>query len=378
MDTPFVFGRLAVKKNFTNREEEKSRLINNFLMLVNTTLISPRRWGKSSLVEKAAEEAGKLDKNLRFCFIDAFNVRTEEQFFQLLATEVLKSSATKLEILIENAKTFMGKFLPKLSFSPDNQNEVSLSLDWKEVKKQPDDILNMVEKMAVAKGLKFVVCIDEFQNIATFKNPVAFQKKLRANWQKHQHTAYCLYGSKRHMLMDVFTDSSMPFYKFGDLMFLEKIKKKDWIKFIISRFRDTKKSISKINAALIADLAECHPYYVQQLAQQCWFRTNDECSEETVYKSHEGIVDQLSLLFQSKTDELTNFQINFLKALLHNVTQFSSKEAMDEYDLGTSANVVRIKKTLENKEIIDIRGSEITVLDPMYKSWLKTRYFKLK
>jgi len=378
MDTPFVFGRLAVKKNFTNREEEKSRLINNFLMLVNTTLISPRRWGKSSLVEKAAEEAGKLDKNLRFCFIDAFNVRTEEQFFQLLATEVLKSSATKLEILIENAKTFMGKSLPKLSFSPDNQNEVSLSLDWKEVKKQPDDILNMVEKMAVAKGLKFVVCIDEFQNIATFKNPVAFQKKLRANWQKHQHTAYCLYGSKRHMLMDVFTDSSMPFYKFGDLMFLEKIKKKDWIKFIISRFRDTKKSISKINAALIADLAECHPYYVQQLAQQCWFRTNDECSEETVYKSHEGIVDQLSLLFQSKTDELTNFQINFLKALLHNVTQFSSKEAMDEYDLGTSANVVRIKKTLENKEIIDIRGSEITVLDPMYKSWLKTRYFKLK
>jgi len=378
MDTPFVFGRLAVKKNFTNREEEKSRLINNFLMLVNTTLISPRRWGKSSLVEKAAEEAGKLDKNLRFCFIDAFNVRTEEQFFQLLATEVLKSSATKLEILIENAKTFMGKSLPKLSFSPDNQNEVSLSLDWKEVKKQPDDILNMVEKMAVAKGLKFVVCIDEFQNIATFKNPVAFQKKLRANWQKHQHTAYCLYGSKRHMLMDVFTDSSMPFYKFGDLMFLEKIKKKDWIKFIISRFRDTKKSISKINAALIADLAECHPYYVQQLAQQCWFRTNDECSEETVYKAHEGIVDQLGLLFQSKTDELTNFQINFLKALLHNVTQFSSKEAMDEYDLGTSANVVRIKKTLENKEIIDIRGSEITVLDPMYKSWLKTRYFKLK
>lgn len=378
MDTPFIFGRLAIKKNFTNREEEKSRLITNFLMLVNTTLISPRRWGKSSLVEKAAEEARKSDKNLRFCFIDAFNVRTEEQFYQLLATEVLKSSATKLEMLLENAKTFMGKFLPQLSFSPDNQGEVSLSLDWKEVKKQPGDILNMVEKIAVAKAWKFVVCIDEFQNIATFQNPVAFQKILRANWQKHQHTAYCLYGSKRHMLMDVFTDSSMPFYKFGDLMFLEKIKKEDWIKFITSRFRDTKKSISKTNAALIADLAECHPYYVQQLAQQCWFRTNDECSEETVHKAHQGIVDQLSLLFQSKTGELTNYQVNFLKALIDGASQFSSKETMNEYGLGTSANVLKIKKTLENKEIIDIRGSEITVLDPMYKSWLKTRYFKLK
>jgi len=305
-------------------------------------------------------------------------VRTEEQFYRLLATEVLKSSATKLDVLLDNAKKFMGKFLPQLSFSPDNQNEVSLSLDWKEVKKQPDDILNMVEKIAVAKGWKFVVCIDEFQNIATFQNPVAFQKKLRANWQKHQHTAYCLYGSKRHMLMDVFTDSSMPFYKFGDLIFLEKIKKEDWIKFIISRFRDTKKTISKTNAALIADLAECHPYYVQQLAQQCWFRTHDDCSEETVRKAHQGIVDQLSLLFQSKTEELTNYQVNFLKALIDGASQFSSKETMNEYGLGTSANVLKIKKTLENKEIIDIRGSEITVLDPMYKSWLKTRYFKLK
>lgn len=378
METPFVFGRLAIKKNFTNREKEKKRLINNFLMLVNTTLISPRRWGKSSLVEKAADEARKSDKNLRFCFIDAFNVRTEEQFYQLLATEVLKTSASKFEMLFDNAKTFMGKFLPNLSFSPDNQNEVSLSLDWKEVKKQPDDILNMVEKIAVAKGWKFVVCIDEFQNIATFQDPVAFQKKLRANWQKHQHTAYCLYGSKRHMLMDVFTDSSMPFYKFGDLMFLEKIEKEDWIKFIKGRFKDTKKLISKANAALVADLAECHPYYVQQLAQQCWFRTKDECCEQMVYEAHEGVVDQLSLLFQSKTEELTNSQVNFLKALIEDVTQFSSKETMEEYNMGTSANVVRIKKTLENKEIIDIRGSNIMLLDPMYKSWLKSRYFKLK
>jgi len=178
--------------------------------------------------------------------------------------------------------------------------------------------------------------------------------------------------------MDVFTDSSMPFYKFGDLMFLEKIKKEDWIKFISKRFRDTKKSISKSNAALIADLAECHPYYVQQLAQQCWLRTRDKCSEETIYEAQQGIVDQLSLLFQTKTEELSNSQVNFLNALLSGETQLSSKDSMEKYNLGTSANVVRIKKALENKEIVDIRGNKISILDPMYKSWLKTRYFKIK
>lgn len=371
MEVPFVYGKLAVKKNFTNRTTETKRLINNFSMLINTVLISPRRWGKSSLVEKAAEEAAKSDKKLKFCFIDAFNIRTEEQFYQLLATEILKVSATKIELILENAKKLLGKFLPKLSLNPDNQNEISLSLDWKEVKKQPDDILNMAEIIAAEKGWKFIICIDEFQNISAFEDPLAFQKKLRANWQKHQNVSYCLYGSKRHMLMDVFTNSSMPFYKFGDLMFLEKIEKKDWILYITSRFKDTRKLISKDNAALIAILADCHPYYVQQLAQQSWFRTEYECTKEIIHEAHQELINQLSLLFQSKTEELANSQINFLKALIDGVTQFSSKKTLGKYNLGTSANVVKIKKTLENKEIIDIQAGEIILLDPMYKTWLK-------
>lgn len=378
METPFVFGRLAIDRNFTNRETERKRLAGNFAALANTILVSPRRWGKSSLVRKAANEVIQSSQDIHFCFIDTFNVRTEEQFYQALATGVLKASASKIELLLENARIFLGRFLPRLSFNPDNNNEVSLTLDWKEVKKQPDDILNMAEKIAIEKKWKFIICIDEFQNLSTFENPLAFQKKLRSNWQKHQHTAYCLYGSKRHMLMDVFTDSSMPFYKFGDLLFLEKIKKDNWIDFITMRFRDTKKNITKNNAALIADLADCHPYYVQQLAQQSWIRTADNCTKETIVEAHLGMIDQLSLLFQSITDGLTNSQINFLKALIEGVEKFSSKEVLNEYQLGTSANVARIKKALENKEIINIQSKAVSFLDPIYKSWLENDYFKIR
>jgi hypothetical protein len=376
METPFVFGKLAVDQNFTNRDKERQRLIGNFSGLVNTVLISPRRWGKSSLVQKASLEAMAADKNLRFCFLDAFNIRTEEQFYHALASEVLKISASKLDALIENSKRLLGAFLPKLSFSPGNQDEISLSLDWEEVKKHTDTILDMAETVAAEKGWKLVICIDEFQNISTFENQLAFQKKLRSHWQKHQHVAYCLYGSKRHMLMDVFTSSSMPFYKFGDILFLDKIHRNSWIPFICGRFEDTKKHISESNAALIADLAECHPYYVQQLAQQSWLRTNTECSEEIVHEAHQGIVSQLSLLFQSKTEELSTPQINFLKALLNGVEKFSSKNILDEFQLASSANVVRIKKALENKEIIDIMAGNILLLDPMYKNWLATCFFK--
>lgn len=377
METPFVFGKLAVENDFTNRDEERQRLVQNFKSLINTTLISPRRWGKSSLVQQAAIEAIESDKKLHLVFLDIYSIRTEEEFYQSLAIEVLKGSATKFDALVENAKKFMGRFLPNISFNADNQNEISLSLDWKEVKKNPTDILNMAESIAVEKGWKFIICIDEFQNISTFDNPLAFQKRLRSSWQKHQHTAYCLYGSKRHMMIDVFTSSSMPFYKFGDIFFLEKIKRESWIPFISGRFHDTQKSISNENAALIADLAECHPYYVQQLAQQSWFRTEKECSAENIRKAHQGILDQLSLLFQSKTDELTNPQLNFLKALIHGVEKFSSKETLEEYKIGTSANVVRVKRTLINKEIIDIHKGIISLLDPMYKHWLQKDFFKI-
>jgi len=228
METPFVFGKIASDKNFTDRKAETERLVSNFTSSVNTILISPRRWGKSSLVEKASDSISKKNKNIRFCFIDLNNVRSEEQFYQQLATKVLRSSATKARILLDNASRFLGKFIPKITFSPGPDTEFKLGLDLKEVKKDPD-ILNLAEKIAQENNLRFVICIDEFQNISAFENPLDLQKKIRAHWQKHKYVSYCLYGSKRHMMIDVFTAPSIPFYKFEDILFLDPLYK-FWLK----------------------------------------------------------------------------------------------------------------------------------------------------
>jgi len=378
METPFVFGKIASQKNFTNRKEETVRLVSSFCSQINTILISPRRWGKSSLVKRASELAIKKDKTLRFCFIDLYNIRTEEEFYHLLAQEVLRVSSSKLEELIENVKLFLGKLIPKIILNPEPNVDFSLGFDWVEVKKQPDEILNLAENISKAKKIKYIICIDEFQNISALGESLAIQKKLRSHWQKHQHTSYCLYGSKRHMLLDVFTSASMPFYKFGDIIFLKKITEDDFVKFIVERFADTEKVINKENARLIASYAECHPYYVQQLAQQTWLRTAKQCTTEIVDTAFENLILQLEFLFQTITDEISNTQLNFLKAVLMGAEQISSQKTINEFQLGTSANVVRIKKTLENKEIIDLNANAITFLDPMYKHWLKKYYFKIK
>lgn len=378
MDTPFVYGKLASKLDFTDRFVEREQLKTNFAASINTILISPRRWGKSSLVLQAAKEASKKNKELVFCYIDLFDVRSEEEFYLHYAEKILKASSTKVETLLENAKNVLGKFLPRLSFSPDGQTDFSLSLDWKEVIKSPNDILNISEKLAQTSNKKFIICIDEFQNIASFNEPLAFQKKLRSHWQKHQHSSYCLYGSKRHMLMDVFTNPSMPFYNFGNILFLDKIKLDDWIPFIVKRFKETGKSIDKKEASYLTSLVECHPYYVQQLAQQCWLRTASKCSFDIINNANENLILQLDLLFQSKTDELSRTQVNYLHALLNNEDQMSSKSTIEKYNLGTSANITRIKKALINKEIIDTSGKKIDLLDPLYKQWLSKHYFKIQ
>ena len=89
METPFIFGKIATEKNFTDREKETADLVQNFMSLINTIIISPRRWGKSSLVNKAAKLAMAQDSNLRICHIDLFNVRSEEHFYSLLAQKVI-------------------------------------------------------------------------------------------------------------------------------------------------------------------------------------------------------------------------------------------------------------------------------------------------
>ncbi|MFZ5554405.1 MAG: AAA family ATPase [Bacteroidota bacterium] len=374
-NAPFKYGKLAEEQDFTDRETETRYLVTNFQSGINTILISPRRWGKSSLVLKASQTAQVKNRQLKFCLIDLFKVRTEEEFYHYLAQEVVRCTSNKLDDAFEYTKKFMAKFIPKLSVNPDVNSEISLSMDWKEVKKNPDDILNLAEKIAAEKKIKMVICIDEFQNISEFEDPLSFQKKLRSNWQKHKHISYCLYGSKRHMMMEVFTSPSAPFYKFGDILFLEKIKTTDWEKFIMKRFADTGKKIEPQDATLIATLVENHPYYVQQLAQQSWLRTARKCNTAIVYDAHENLVRQMSLLFHTITDSLSTTQVNFLHTLIDDVQKVSSRLILDTYQLGTSANIPRIREALLEKEIIDMHSGKTEFTDPLYKSWLKKYYF---
>lgn len=375
MRSPFQFGKVVTGDAFTNRNKEIERLQSNFQNHVHTILISPRRWGKSSLVRKAANELALQDKSVRFCFLDLFNIRSEEEFYAYFAREVIKTTATKVEEWLTGVKKFFRAITPKVSMGGDPMHDFQISFDLNDIETYFAEILELPEKIAKDKNHKLIICIDEFQNLSNFSDPLVFQKRLRASWQHQQGVVYCLYGSKRSMLMELLDNSSMPFYKFGDTFYMEKISKKHWVKFIMEGFEKTKKKIGEEEAEKIIDLMQCHPYYVQQLAHLVWINTERKAGDETVEDSVENLLEQNALFFQKEVDGLSNTQINFLKALTDGVQeQLSSKKIINEYKLGTSANVVKIKNVLDKKEIIDTLGTVPVFLDPAFELWFKRYY----
>lgn len=373
MDTPFTYGRIAESPDFVDRETERARLVTNFAAAVNTTVISPRRWGKSSLVAAAARDARKADDDLRIALIDVFGARNETEFYSQLAAGVLKATASKWQEWTDLLREFLAALRPKVAVTPEPMTQFSVELDWEEARRSPGEILDLAEKIAVAKKLRLVVCIDEFQSISDYPDPLGFQRLLRSHWQQHQHVSYCLYGSKRHMLTDIFTNPSMPFYRFGDIMALGKIPNDVWAGFVVERFADTGKSITPDDAAYLAGRVENHSYYVQQLAQQTWFRATPAATRATVDAALDALLDQLSLQFVYLAESLTARQVRLLRAVIAGESELSSQATLKRYDLGTSANVTRMKETLAGREIIDVTGKGVEILDPMFAHWLRRR-----
>ena len=375
-EAPFVFGVRVEGNTFTDRKEETNRLKMNFLYGVNTILISPRRMGKTSLVEKVCSLVES--DTLKIAKIDAFGCRSENDFINAFATAVVRATSSRWEEWMENAKTFLSRFIPKISIGQDPLTDFSIALEYNRANTVTEDILQLPETIAKQKGIKIVICIDEFQQIADFPDSITFQKKLRSVWQLQSNVSYCLYGSKKHMMEKMFQSQSHPFYRFGDLFYLDKISETDWVEYICDRFRVTGKEISRELASEICIVTDRYSSYVQQLAWLVWLRTDKHATKEDVEFGIDRMLDACEPLFIQQTESLSAYQMNFLRALANGVhTGFTRSEILDTYQLGTAANISRLKKALTEKDLIMMTApKKLEISDPILALWLKRRVWK--
>lgn len=367
---PFIFGIATSGDNFTDRKKDTERLLLNFKHGVNTVLISPRRWGKTSLVQKVCHLA--QSDELKVVYLDIFSCRSDKDFYDAFAAAVLKQTSSKLDEWLENVKLFLSRVSPKISIGTDPMTDFSISLEMNPKREDIEEILQLPEKIAQKKGYNIVVCIDEFQQIAEFKDSKTFQKRLRTVWQLQKSVSYSLFGSKKHLMNELFEKKSFPFYKFGDVIYLSKIGTTDWVDYICGRFKATGKQISKDLAERICQTVDNHSSYVQQLAWLVWVHTDKLATMQDFEEAYQDIINQNTPLFEKQTESLTTYQMNFLRAIIDGVhSEFTTQETLNKYKLGSSANVAIVKKALVKKELVEIEKRQVVIPDPLMRVWLK-------
>lgn len=375
MAESFVYGRAVPESNFIGRSEETALLTRNFRSGINTVLISPRRWGKTSLVNHVCRHLDS--KDILIVKLDIFGCKGEYEFYNLLASSILQQTASKPSLWMEEARDFLYRLTPKISVSTGPGNEYSVSLGITPKTHTYQQALSLAENVAVSRGKRMVVCIDEFQQVGEWRDSKSIQGRLRSVWQLQEHVSYCLYGSKRHLMTSIFASKSMPFYQFGDIVWLKRIPAEEWTPYIMGQFAANGRSISESMAHKVCETVANFSSYVQQLARYLLLQTADgeSASEDDLEKALQQLLDTNEILFMQQVDPLSAYQMNFLRAIASGTHEGFSEEAVrSQFNLGSPSNIVRLRKALVDRDLIYIESRKTYFADPVMELWFRRKF----
>ena len=374
---PFIYQGYESPEYFCDREVETKTLMSHLKNGRNVTLISPRRLGKTGLIKNTFYHLEKDEKDSACLYLDIFATKNLHDFVEQFGVMVINDIVRKNTSFIEKTIAFFSALRPVLSMDPlTGEPSVSVTIE----PSQEDITIRSIFNYLNESGKEVYIAIDEFQQIGDFPDSLTFQKKLRSVWQLQSHVSYCLYGSKKHMMEQMFQNASYPFYRFGDFFYLNKISEKDWVEYICQRFESTGKHISEELAREICQVTDRYSSYVQQLAWFVWLRVQDDsaATEEDLKYGIDRLLDACEPLFIQQTEDLSAYQMNFLHAIINGVhTGFTQTAILETYRLGTAANVTRLKKSLMVKDLITIPAPKhLEMSDPILALWLKRRVWK--
>ena len=351
MKNPFKFGTLVDGEFFTDRISELENIQRTLESENHLVLISPRRFGKSSLVAKAVKASGRPSISLNMqnmLSIEDFASKILRELFRLYPLERIKHLMTHFRIV------------PTISTNP-----VTNSID---VSFQPvvngvillEDAMALLEKVSTENN-KLIVVFDEFQDIMNISK--GLDKQLRSIMQEQQHLNYILLGSQESMMTEIFERKKSPFYHFGKLMHLNKIPYEDFRIYVSERLPMEKGESLNTIVDNILSFTGLQPYYTQQLSAQIWeMMTYDHIFEDVFNKAVDVIVQAHDLDFErlwlifNRTDRFV------LQSLSKNVNPLQNRF------VATSTTYSSIKRLTKAGYVIRVEDYDIE--DPFFKTWI--------
>lgn len=375
MKNPFLYGEVVTGSDFADREKEMTELTRYMKNGERVFLISPRRYGKTSLIINLLE--GLRKEGIFTAYIDLYKVTSLRQFLELYASTVTRAVESSIERVVKLAKDVLPGIRPNISITPDGSTTLSIEYieQEHELWRLQEKVYDTAEKLAAKKKRLFVVALDEFQECSQFDGGNV-EKAMRAVFQRHKNVAYLFAGSKRHLIYDMLSDKSRAFYKMGRVLNLEKIPGVQFIPFLLKRFHETGFHIEGGVLDDILDITKGYPYNVQFLCHELWdtFLDQKVIRREDVLPTLEKVLTQETPLYAAIWDGLPLPQRRILQVIArHGGKNLFSKEFLTIHNLGASSSVFTSVKLLRKKEVLDKERDFYFITDVFFKEWIKRK-----
>ena len=381
MDNPFVYGEVVPSNAFVDRDAELDRLVADLGNGQKVFLISPRRYGKSSLIRQALDSLRR-----RGALTIALTVSSYSSYLAFL--EGYARAIASVESKWDRARTWLTEAIistrPEIRYEPKESGLGRFSVAFPQVTTTRDlnrlanEVFMLPGKLAGERKRTVVVALDEFQAIDSF-NGGSVEHALRAAAQHQRQVGYIFAGSEPS-LMEKMIGPRRPFYKAGPVMRLHKISPTLFGDFIDQRFVKTGMKPDAGVAEAIVDLAGNLPYDVQRLAHETWDDVRAKGARKaTLEDLHETLTRLLSeqeTIFEALWQRLTLQQRATLRAVvLQGGREIHSADARSRHRLGGPSTIQKSLAALTKQDVLLKEGPRYVVVDSLLREWVARRTF---
>jgi AAA+ ATPase superfamily predicted ATPase len=372
---PFHFGALALGEAFADREAELAELRRDVLNGQDVVIFAPRRFGKTSLVERARVEL--VAEDVLVAHVDVMTAPTKEKLAEKLARTIHDDVASVLYRAREAAlDVFRGlRVTPKISIDP-NTGALGFGFD---AGYEPEDVDATLERLLELPGeigadrkRRVALVLDEFQEVVGIDQNLP--RLLRAVFQRQPEVAHVYLGSKRHMLESIFNDENEPFWRSARRMELSVIPPELFAPFIRGRFRASGKDVSPATVDAVLAFTGGHPYATQELCYFLWERTSPggPGGEEELEAALEGVLNSEHAHFGVIWDGASAGQRLLLAALANEPGRPFSAEYRRRHRLPAATNVQKALRALVRRELVARRqDGAVEISEPFLAEWIR-------
>lgn len=375
---PFIVTGKIESEYFCDRVQESARLVKSITNGNNMVIISPRRMGKTGLIQFCYDKPEIANEYYTF-FIDILHTSSLREFTYLLGREIyetlLPRSRKMSDLFIRTLKSISGKF----GFDPITSTP-TFNVELGDIDR-PEYTLNEIFRYLTDADKPCVVAIDEFQQIAKYpeKNIEAL---LRTHIQKLHNSHFIFAGSERHMMQEMFTSAARPFYHSADILELKAIGPEIYIPFIVGHFEKRNRRIATENVGKVYGLFKGHTYYIQKTFNEAFADTpeGEECSLETIRAAIDNMVASNDTIFREILSNIPEKQKELLYAIAKDgeASRITSAEFIKRHSLTSASSVQSAMKKLLEKDIITEINKVFSVTDKLFAMWMNLLYGERK